>query len=422
MADANAVSAMATDELTDEVLLERYTSRREEAAFAILVRRYSPLVLSVCRRVLHHEQDAEDAFQAVFCVLARKAASIRQRAAVGAWLHAVAYRIARKARAKRGRQPVSRSNLPDIPDAEGSPEWAWKELRPILDEEVNRLPKKCRQVFILCYLEGLTNEQAAAHIGCPLGTVLSGMSRARELLRARLTRRGLALSAGILTAALGHHAAATAVQAALAETAVQTGLRYAAGRPVAAGVARLADEFLRTVLRARLAITVGLVSVLGVVVTVVSLPWYRSRGGGAGNTPGAAVVAATPETERAKLQGNWKVISFTMAGKPFADKDLQGLRFTFAGSEWVMSTPGQPLPLRPFVLAPSQEPKAVDFTTPAGKVLRGIYRLDGDSLMLCVDHDPMGTGKRPTAFQSLPDAPDVGLFVLHREPAGPGGP
>ena len=136
------MSAGALDEFTDEDLLERFTSRRDEAAFAALVRRHGPLVLGVCRRVLHHAQDAEDALQATFCVLARKAAAIRRRGAVGAWLYAVAFRLARKARAGRGRRPVSQSDLPDIPAAESSPEWAWKELRPILDEEVNRLPDK----------------------------------------------------------------------------------------------------------------------------------------------------------------------------------------------------------------------------------------------------------------------------------------
>src|SRR6516162_4049732 len=132
------VSSGAADDLADEVLLEHFTSQREEAAFAVLVRRYGRLVLGVCRRVLNHEQDAEDAAQAVFCVLARQAGSIRQRGAVGAWLHAVAYRIARKAQAKRGRRPLPTDNLPDIP-AKDSPEWTWSEVRHILDEELNRL-------------------------------------------------------------------------------------------------------------------------------------------------------------------------------------------------------------------------------------------------------------------------------------------
>jgi RNA polymerase sigma factor (sigma-70 family) len=428
MSEVNAVSTTVTDDPTDAVLLERYTSRREDAAFAALVRRYSPLVLSVCRRVLQHEQDAEDALQAVFCVLARKAASIRRRGAVGAWLHGVAYRIARKARARRGRQPVSQSNLPDIPAAEDSPEWAWKELRPILDAEVNHLPTKCRQVFVLCYLEGLTNEQAAAQLGCPLGTVLSGLARARELLRARLTRRGLTLSAAMLAAALGRHAAATPVRAGLAEAAVQMGLRYAAGQAVGAGVATLADGFLKALLRARLTITFGLVSALAVVVAVVCLLWYRSRGAGAGNPPApAARAVATPQAEREKLQGSWQVVGMERAGQQVpaqANQGFQGYGFRFTGSRWTMSVPGgPPMAPMPFVLDPSQEPKAIDLTMFPGKTIPGIYQVDEDSLTLCVDFDPAGTGgKRPTTFRTQPDALDVTRFVLRREPVRPGGP
>jgi RNA polymerase sigma factor (sigma-70 family) len=417
MVEANAVSTTAADDLTDAVLLERYTFRQEEAAFAVLVRRYSPLVLSVCRRVLQHDQDAEDALQAVFCVLARKAASIRRGGAVGAWLHAVAFRIARNARASRRRRPVSTSNLPDIPAAEGSPEWAWKELRPILDAEVNRLPTKCRQAFVLYYLEGLTNEQAAAQLGCCQGTVVSRLARARERLRARLTRRGLTLSAGMLAAALGHHAAATAVQAGLAEAAVQTGLRYAAGQAVGASVATLADGFLKTLFRARLAITVGLVSALAVVVAVVCLLGYRSRGAGDSNTS-AARMAATAQAEREKLQGSWQVVSMEKAGQQApANQDFQGMGFRFTGSRWTMSVQGTPTAPKPFVLDPSQEPKAIDLTMLPGKTLLGIYQVNGDSLTLCLDFDPAGTGgKRPTTFRTQPDAPDVSLFVLRREP------
>jgi len=428
MAEANAVSTTAVDDLTDELLLERYTSRREEAAFAALVRRYSPLVLSVCRRVLHHEQDAEDAFQAVFCVLARKAGAISRRAAVGAWLHAVAFRIARKARARRGRQPVAQSNLPNVPAAEGSPEWAWKELRPILDAEVNHLPATCRRAFILCYLEGRTNEQAAVQLGCPVATVVSRLARARQRLRVRLTRRGLALSAGMLAAILGQHAAAAAVQAGLAEAAVQTGLRYAAGQVVGTGVAALADGFLKTLLWARLAITFGLVSTLAVVVAVVCLPWYRPRGAGTGNTPAqAARVAATPQTELEKLQGSWQVVGMEMAGRQVeaqANQGFQGYGFRFTGSRWTLSVPGgPPMAPMPFVLDPSQEPKAIDLTMFPGKTVLAIYQVDGDSLTLCLDWDPAGTGgKRPTTFRTQPDALDVTRFVLRREPVRPGGP
>jgi RNA polymerase sigma factor (sigma-70 family) len=413
---------MGADELTDEVLLERYTSRREEAAFAALVRRYSPLVLGVCRRVLHHEQDAEDAFQAVFCVLARKAGTIRQRAAVGAWLHAVAQRVARKARARRGRQPVPTSDLPDIPAAESSPEWAWKELRPILDAEVSRLPRKCRQAFILCYLEGLTNEQAAAQLGCPAGTVRSGLARARELLAARLTRRGLALSAGTLSAILGQHAAATVVQAGLAQAAVQTGLRYAAGQVVGAGVATLADSFLKTLLRTRVTVAVGLVSALAVVIVVLFLLWPRPRAAGVANTPApAARVAATPEGDREKLQGGWQVGAMENAGNRAPGQ--QGMGFRFTGDRWAMSVQDRWSALMPFVLDPSQEPKAIDFTMMPGMTYLGIYQIDGDSVKLCLNFVAAEAGgKRPTTFHTQPGDQGVTLFELRRGSAGLSGP
>src|SRR5262245_22321966 len=142
-------AAGTVDEPGDEVLLARFTARRDEAAFAALVRRHGPLVFSVCRRVLHHEQDAEDAFQAVFCVLARKAGAIRQGTAVGAWLHAVACRVARKAKTVQVRRPVYERDLPEVPAPDDTPEWVWQELRPVLDEEVNRLPERYRQPFVL---------------------------------------------------------------------------------------------------------------------------------------------------------------------------------------------------------------------------------------------------------------------------------
>jgi RNA polymerase sigma factor (sigma-70 family) len=433
MAEGARVSPDALDELTDEELLERFTSQREEAAFTALVRRHAALVLGVCRRVLHHAQDTEDAFQAVFCVLARKAGAIRRRSAVAGWLYAVAYRIACRARAARGRRPVTQSNFPDLPAAPESSEWVWRELQPILDQEVNRLPDKYRQLFVLCYLEGKTNEQAAAQLGCPVGTVRSRLARARDRLRARLTRRGLTLSAGGLAAALGAAAAQGAVPPALIGAGVQSGLAFAldpsaAGSAVSAGARALADEFLKALLRARLTIPIGLVSALAVVVAVVCVLWVRSRGAGAVNTPApAARVAATPQTEREKLQGSWQVVGMEMAGRQVeaqANQGFQGYGFRFTDSRWTLSVPGgPPMAPMPFVLDPSQEPKAIDLTMFPGKTVLAIYQVDGDSLTLCLDWDPAGTGgKRPTTFRTQPDALNVTLFVLRREPARPGSP
>src|SRR5262245_53862403 len=156
--------------LSDAELLERVVSQRDTAAFEVLVWRHGALVLGVCRRLLRHEQDAEDAFQAAFLILLRKAGSIGKRQSLGSWLYKVAYRVSLRARARRR----ARREQPggDVPAREATPELIWRDLRPVLDEEVDGLPEKYRTPFILCYLEGLTNEEAGRQIGCPRGTVL----------------------------------------------------------------------------------------------------------------------------------------------------------------------------------------------------------------------------------------------------------
>jgi RNA polymerase sigma factor (sigma-70 family) len=219
---------------TNAELLERFTRQRDESAFAALVRRHGPLVLGVCRRVLHHEQDAEDAFQATFLVLVRKATSIRKRESVGSWLYGVAYRIARKAKASKARQPVQLTKPHEIAAAKSSPEWMTHELRALLDREVNRLPDKYRVPFMLCYVEGKTNAQAAEQLGCPAATVSSRLVRARERLRSRLTRRELAFPAGLVTAVLAERAVAVEIPALLANSTVQAAVTFASAQAGAA--------------------------------------------------------------------------------------------------------------------------------------------------------------------------------------------
>jgi RNA polymerase sigma factor (sigma-70 family) len=218
----------------DAELLDRFLAQRDASAFETLVWRHGPKVLGLCRRVLHHEQDAEDAFQAVFLVLVRKARSIGKRQAVGPWLYRVAFRIALRAKMRADRRAVCGAPLQDVAAAEQTPELVWRDLRLVLDEEVNRLPAKYRDAFVLCYLDGKTNEEAARELGCPRGTILSRLAWARERLRARLSRRGLALSAGLLATHLTAHAS-EAIAPALVESA-----RQAMCGMVSAGAASLA--------------------------------------------------------------------------------------------------------------------------------------------------------------------------------------
>jgi len=202
-----ALAAERLEPLSDEQLLDRFLNRDDEAAeaaFRAIVARHGPMVLGVCRHILSQHQDAEDAFQATFLVLARKAGSIRDRRVLARWLYEVAYRIAMRARTNGVRRRAHERQGGEMAATVTHDNHGWSELRPVLHDEVNRLPEKYRVPVILCYLEGKTNEEAALILEWPVGTVKGRLSRARELLRSRLTRRGLALSAALLVTALSN--------------------------------------------------------------------------------------------------------------------------------------------------------------------------------------------------------------------------
>jgi RNA polymerase sigma factor (sigma-70 family) len=228
--------------LSEWQLLERYALRRDEAAFAALVARHAPMVLGVCRRVLHDPEDVEDAFQATFLVLVRKAKVLRPHDAVGHWLYGVAYRVALRARSEaarrrsRERPAVGIENVADLTDKE-PPDV---DLVPILDEELKRLPASYRAAIVLCYLEGLTHEEAAGQLGWPVGTVKGRLARARALLRDRLSRRGLALTSGGVAALLSREAGA-AVPAGWVDAVVKVAAGEAAGGLVSAAAVALAE-------------------------------------------------------------------------------------------------------------------------------------------------------------------------------------
>jgi len=180
--------------LTDTQLLKRFCQDQDEAAFELLMRRHSPMVRGVCRRILRHAQDAEDAFQATFLVLTRKAASISMCESIGGWLYMVAFRIALRAKARKMRRgqvekPLD-DHLADDKSADPADSTARRELRNLLDVELSHIPEKYRTAFLLCQVEGKTCGEAAAHLGCPRGTVLSRLGRARQRLQARLALRG----------------------------------------------------------------------------------------------------------------------------------------------------------------------------------------------------------------------------------------
>jgi RNA polymerase sigma factor (sigma-70 family) len=224
-------------EMTDGQLLECFLARRDEAAFEALVRRHGPMVLGVCRRVLRNTHDVEDAFQATFLVLVRKAASLRQRELVGNWLYGTAYRAALETRTTNAARQARERQMWEMPERETLAETdIWQELRPLLDQELNRLPEKYRVPVVLCDLEGRKRKDVARQLGIPEGTLSSRLATARRMLAKRLARHGVMVSGGALALALSQNAATAGVPSSLMVSTVQAARWVAAGSATTAGV------------------------------------------------------------------------------------------------------------------------------------------------------------------------------------------
>jgi RNA polymerase sigma factor (sigma-70 family) len=247
--------------LTDRQLIERFVARRDHAAedaFAALVTRHGPMVLGVCRQLLGDHQHAEDAFQAVFLVLARRARSVRDPDLLSHWLYGVALRTARKARTRLDRRRKLEEH-PAVTRPEAVPadrSAVDREQAEALHEEIERLPGAFRLPVVLCYFEGLSLDEAARRLHCPAGTVHSRLVRARDKLRRGLTRRGVVLPAAALTAALGHRSASASVSSPLCAMTTRAAMNFAAGQAAAAPSATaLAQEVLRSMLSHKLRLT-----------------------------------------------------------------------------------------------------------------------------------------------------------------------
>jgi RNA polymerase sigma factor (sigma-70 family) len=260
------------DRPRDGQLLESFLSRRDEAAFEALVHRHGPMVLGVCRRVLGNAHDAEDAFQATFLVLVRRAASLRTRSLVGNWLYGVAYRTAMKAKVMAARRQARERQAAQRTEPEVPADGLWQELLPHLDRELDRLPEKYRAAVVLCDLEGKGRKEAAGLLGIPEGTLSSRLATARKMLAGKLARHGPAVSGVVLGALLSENAASAAVPCTLAASTVKAALLTAAGGLSAAGsvsapVLALSEGVVKTMLLAKLRIATA----VAVVLTVIGL-------------------------------------------------------------------------------------------------------------------------------------------------------
>ncbi len=404
------VAVHQSGRLNDRQLLEAYLARQDESAFAALVQRHGPGVLSLCRSLLHHLQDAEDVFQATFLVLARKASSIRKRDALGSWLYGVAQRLAAKVRARAARRGGQELAQAGEVEARSADDLTWRELRVVLHEELGRLPEKYRAPLLLCYWEGKTQEEAAARLGCKKGTLKDRVQRARELLRGRLSRRGVSLSAGLVTAMLCGRTGTAAEALALVNETTRAALAFAAGSPTAAAsaAAALAEGGIRAMCLSKLKIVTAVLVAVGLLGTGAGVVTQQATSAGEAVQAGKAKPATT---DKDRIQGLWVARSMEKGTQPAPKEILAALKLEFAGDKIIAHGGPKPDEGR-FTLRPKGRPKEIDLVR-GDKVYPGIYELQGDVLTLCIN-DP--GQERPTEFKTAAGSEQV-LLVLRREKA-----
>lgn len=282
---------------TDWQLLQRFVEARDEAAFAELVEWHGPMVFGVCRRVLGHTQDAEDAFQATFMALARRGSALVRRGQLANWLHRVARNFALKQREATARRRTRETPMHDIPQPAAAPN-PWSDLEPLLDRELERLPEKYRAAILLCDIEGNTRKQAAERLGWPEGTLSTRLLRARALLASRLTRQRIALSAGTLAAILAQNSASAAPPATLVSATVQAATTTAVVQTAAVGWVPLG---------ATLAVKLSIAATALAASAAVGV-WLLAGAGDAPKTAAANSTALLAEV-RQSLEQNEKLLS-----------------------------------------------------------------------------------------------------------------
>src|SRR5581483_10946240 len=440
----DAIGSGGLDELPDADLLERFARYADHPSFEVILRRHGPMVLGVCRRLLANSHDAEDAFQAAFLVLVRKARSVRRGDRLGPWLYGVAYKVATKARGRLRRHCEATDMTPDPTSAAEAPDWL-----PVLDAELNALPAKYREPLVLCELQGASRSDAAKALRIPEGTLSSRLARGRELLRRRLLKHGTLLPAGGLAALFtaggtGRAAVPAALFAKTAELAAVAATGAALAGAVPAGPARLTDEVLKSMMLTKLRMTGGAVLAAGLVAFGALAAWP-------GEAPGQpekpkATAKSTPVTEaqprparpapagvtpadREALQGLWALekIDVGKRARPDDSKAIQEsvakMQLLIAGDVWwaMPGGPGGHITPQRAIIDPSKNPKWLDMGefvpgTPADLNNKCIYELDGDSLKICMCAADNPT--RPAEFTTDDDSPLM-VMHLHREKMPP---
>jgi RNA polymerase sigma factor (sigma-70 family) len=404
-----------TENLTDGQLLEHFIRHRDEAAVTALVRRHGPMVWGVCRRLLGDHHHAEDAFQATFLVLVRRAAAVRPREAVGNWLYGVAYQTARKARATAAKRRARERQVTAMPEPEAPQRDLVNDIQPLLDRELSRLPAKYRVPLVLCDLEGRPRKEVARQLGWPEGTLSGRLARARQALAKRLTQRGVTVSGTILTAAL----TAADVPAVVVSATIRAATLDAAGSAVAGALPAPAPALMEGVLKDMLVtklttltavlLAVGLLALGGGLWSLPTAAGQQDGQPARGEAPPPKQGAAAPKTDKEKLQGVWRLVESEIEGKvePTGTEKqyflVDGNRVCWQSEEgeWQGG----------LYLDPTARPKTFDLPTGHG-TLEGIYELEGDTLRLCFV--TAGQAARPWEFTTKPRRPWA-LLVLKRQ-------
>jgi RNA polymerase sigma factor (sigma-70 family) len=328
----NKLAQQNLHEESDEQLLDAFASNRDEFAFAALVRRHGSMVLHVCRRVLSHEQDAEDAFQATFLVLSRNASSLRIQTTLAGFLHGTAYRTAMKAKQSAARRRKHEGQVPVRPNTDPADELSWREVRALLDEEIECLPEIYQSVFVLCCLENLSQAEASRRLGLKERTVSNRLAAARKRLAKRLARRGVELTAVLSTVALATEPA-SALPLELMATTIKAALATAAGenlaRVVSSSVAALVknSSSILSLGRAKLAILFLSMSLLGGGGALLHFQAAANENGASQaekKSPPSAQPAGKDDKESATYAG--RVVD--PEGKPVKDARLYLLYYT----------------------------------------------------------------------------------------------
>jgi RNA polymerase sigma factor (sigma-70 family) len=414
---------------SDGQLVEQFLARRDEAAFVTLVRRHGPMVYRVCWRVCQQEQDAEDAFQATFLLLAEKLHTVRKHDSLASWLHGVAHRVALKAKAqallRRRHEEQASVSQPVPPDA-----VTWGELRMALDAELAQLPDKWRLPLILCYLEGRTQDEAAGHFGWSRTTLQRRLAEARAALGRRLSRRGVIWPAALSAVLLSDCVAPAALAPGLVSSTVEAAARVAAGRAaisaVSVKVAALTEGVLKTMLPSKLKIAMAVLLAVAALSGAAGLI-YQTQAAERPKALTATEKADDKEKQPAEkkdqdikedeakqlkaLEGEWEVIALTENGGEVPADELKGKRWTFKGAELYY---GGDKPSCKVKIDPSKNPKHIDLFAlrlpNKGKTQQGIYKLEKERLIFCVRRYDEG---RPTEFTAEKGS-DQGMITLEK--------